>query len=65
MFRFLSWLAVGVAAALLVVASVAFSPGAITSLAFAISIGTLIVSAASRTPTAGMSRPSTRPYLSP
>jgi hypothetical protein len=44
MSRFLSWLAVGVAAAFLVVASVAFSLGAITSLAFAISIGTLIVS---------------------
>ena len=40
MSRLISWLALGVAAAFLVVASVAFSPSAITSLAFAISIGT-------------------------
>ena len=40
MSRFISWLALGVAAAFLVVASVAFSPSAITALAFAISIGT-------------------------
>lgn len=45
MTRFLSWLAIGIAAAFLVVASVAFSPAATASLAFAISIGTLIVSA--------------------
>ena len=45
MSRFLSWLAVGIAAAFLVVASAAFSPSAVTALAFAISIGTLIVSA--------------------
>jgi hypothetical protein len=43
--RFLSWLAVGVAAAFLVVASVAFSPPVIAALAFAISIGTLVASA--------------------
>jgi hypothetical protein len=41
MSRFISWLAVGVAAAFLVVASVAFAPAATASLAFAISIGTL------------------------
>lgn len=46
MSRFVSWLAVGIAAAFLVVASVAFSPSAVAALAFAISIGTLIVSAA-------------------
>lgn len=45
MSRFLSWLAVGVAAAFLVVASVSFPLGAVTSLAFAISVGTLVVSA--------------------
>ena len=45
MSRFVSWLAVGIAAAFLVVASAAFSPSAATALAFAISIGTLIVSA--------------------
>ena len=45
MSRFISWLAVGVAAAFLVVASVAFAPAATASLAFAISIGTLAVSA--------------------
>lgn len=45
MSRFISWPALGVAAAFLVVASGAFSPSAITSLAFAISIGPLIVSA--------------------
>jgi hypothetical protein len=45
MSRFLSWLAVGIAAAFLVVASAAFSPSAVAALAFAISIGTLIVSA--------------------
>jgi hypothetical protein len=44
MSRFVSWLTVGVAAAFLVVASAAFSLGAIAWLAFAISIGTLIVS---------------------
>jgi hypothetical protein len=45
MSRFLSWLALGVGAAFLVVASVSFSLGAITSLAFAVGIGALIVSA--------------------
>jgi hypothetical protein len=43
--RYISWLTVGVAAAFLVVATAAFPPSAITSLAFAISIGTLVVSA--------------------
>jgi hypothetical protein len=47
MSRFVSWLTVGVAAAFLVVASATFSLGAIAWLAFAISIGTLIVSAGS------------------
>ena len=42
--RFLSWLALGLAAAFLVVVSVSFSPGTIPTLAFAISIGTLVVS---------------------
>jgi hypothetical protein len=46
MTRYLSWLAVGIAAAFLVVASAAFSAPAIAVLAFAVSIGTLIVSAA-------------------
>ena len=45
MSRFLLWLALGVAAAFLVVATVSFSLAAIASLAFAISIGTLLVSA--------------------
>lgn len=45
MSRYLSWLAVGIAAAFLVVASAAFSLSATTALAFAISIGTLIASA--------------------
>ena len=40
MSRLISWLALEVAAAFLVVASVAFSPSPITALAFAISIGT-------------------------
>lgn len=44
MSRYLSWLAVGIAAAFLVVAAAAFSSSAVTALAFAISIGTLIVS---------------------
>jgi len=43
--RFLSWLALGLAAAFLVVVSVSFSPTTIVTLAFAISIGTLVVSA--------------------
>jgi hypothetical protein len=43
--RFLSWLALAVAAAFLVVVSASFSLGAIAALAFAISIGTLVVSA--------------------
>jgi hypothetical protein len=46
MSRFLSWLALGVAAAFLVVASASFSPAATATLAFGISIGMLIVSAA-------------------
>ena len=46
MFRFVSWLAVTVAAAFLVVVSASFSLSAIMPLAFAISIGTLVVSAA-------------------
>jgi hypothetical protein len=45
MSRYLSWLTVGIAAAFLVVASAAFPPSTVTALAFAISIGTLIVSA--------------------
>jgi hypothetical protein len=45
MTRFVSWLALAVAGAFLVVVSVSFSPASITSLAFAISIGTLVVSA--------------------
>jgi hypothetical protein len=43
--RFLSWLALALAAAFLVVVSVSFSPATIVTLAFAISIGTLVVSA--------------------
>jgi hypothetical protein len=43
---FVSWLAIAVAAAFLVVATAAFSLTVIAALAFAISIGTLIVSAA-------------------
>ena len=45
MSRFLSWLALGVAAAFLVVATISFSSAATAALAFGISIGTLIVSA--------------------
>jgi hypothetical protein len=45
MSRFVSWLAIGVAAAFLVVASASFSVDAIVGLAFAIGIGTLVVSA--------------------
>jgi putative Mn2+ efflux pump MntP len=45
MSRFVSWLALAVAAAFLVVVSASFSLGAIAWLAFAISIGTLVVSA--------------------
>jgi hypothetical protein len=44
MARYISWLTIGVAAAFLVVATAAFPPSAITSLAFAISIGTLVLS---------------------
>jgi hypothetical protein len=40
----LSWLTIGVAAAFLVVATAAFSLPAVTTLAFAIGIGTLLVS---------------------
>ena len=43
--RFLSWLALAVAAAFLVVVSVSFSATTIGTLAFAISIGTLVLSA--------------------
>lgn len=43
--RFVSWLAIGVAAAFLVVATVAFSLSASAWLAFAIGLGTLVVSA--------------------
>ena len=42
--RFVSWLALAIAAAFLVVVSVSFSLSDITSLAFAVSIGTLVVS---------------------
>jgi putative Mn2+ efflux pump MntP len=43
--RFVSWLALAVAGAFLVVVSASFSLAATASLAFAISIGTLVVSA--------------------
>lgn len=42
--RYTSWLAIGVAAAFLVVASVAFSPPAIAALALGVGIGILVVS---------------------
>jgi hypothetical protein len=45
MFRYLSWLAVGVAGGFLVVATAAFSLSAVAWLAFAIGIGALVVSA--------------------
>ena len=45
MSRFISWLTVGVAAAFLLVTSASFSLGAIKWLAFAIAVGTLVVSA--------------------
>lgn len=45
MSRFISWLAVGIAAAFLVVVSASFPPASTAWLAFAISIGTLGVSA--------------------
>lgn len=44
--RFLSWLTIAIASAFLVVATAAFSLPAIAALAFAISIGTLLVSSA-------------------
>src|SRR5206468_10245338 len=44
MYRFLSWMAIGIAAAFLVVATAAFSLPVVKSLAFAIGFGTLIVS---------------------
>jgi FtsH-binding integral membrane protein len=44
MFRFISWLAVGIAAAFLVVATASFSAATAMWLAFAIGIGTLVVS---------------------
>jgi hypothetical protein len=43
--RFVSWLAIGIAAAFLVVATAAYSLSTTMWLAFAISIGTLVVSA--------------------
>jgi hypothetical protein len=46
MSRFVSWLAIAVSAAFLVVANASFSLSVIATLAFAISIGTLVVSAA-------------------
>jgi hypothetical protein len=45
MYRFLSWMAVGIAAAFLVVATAAFSVPATKWLAFAIGLGTLAASA--------------------
>lgn len=44
MYRFLSWLAIGIAAAFLVLATAAFSLPVIKWLAFSIGFGTLIVS---------------------
>jgi hypothetical protein len=44
MYRFLSWLAIALAAAFLVVATASYSLSVIASLALAISIGTLLVS---------------------
>ena len=44
MYRFLSWMAIGIAAAFLVVATAAFSLPVIKWLAFSIGFGTLIVS---------------------
>jgi low temperature requirement protein LtrA len=44
MSRFISWLAIGVGAAFLVVSTAAFPPSSTAWLAFAISIGTLILS---------------------
>lgn len=45
MSRYTAWVAIGVAAAFLVVATAAFSLGAVEWLAFSIAVGTLIVSA--------------------
>ena len=45
MYRFLSWMAIGIAAAFLVVATAAFSLPATRWLAFAIGLGTLAASA--------------------
>jgi GPR1/FUN34/yaaH family len=45
MLRFISWLAVGIAGAFLVVATNTFSLATTASLAFAVGIGTLVVSA--------------------
>ena len=45
MYRFTSWLSVGIAAAFLVVSTAAFSIATTAWLAFAIGIGTLVVSA--------------------
>ena len=44
MYRFISWMAIGIAAAFLVVATAAFSLPVIKWLAFSIGFGTLIVS---------------------
>lgn len=44
MFRFMSWLTVGIAAAFLIVATASFSATTTMWLAFAIAIGTLVVS---------------------
>ena len=44
MYRFLSWMAIGIAAAFLVVATASFSLPVIKWLAFSIGFGTLIVS---------------------
>jgi peptidoglycan/LPS O-acetylase OafA/YrhL len=45
MLRYISWLVIGVASAFLVVATTAFSISTTASLAFAISVGTLVVAA--------------------
>jgi hypothetical protein len=45
MSRFFSWLVIGIAAAFLVVVSASFSVAAVVWLAFAVSVGTLVVSA--------------------
>ena len=57
MYRFLSWMAIGIAAAFLVVATAAFSLPVIKWLAFAIGFGTLIVQASASRLTAPGSMP--------